>query len=318
MPVAIQLNNKSIAVTAESLLHFYEHPINGGKYQVSIAFSHDNWKTPLEREEEGPKDRINNLDRAAGPYISQLPSGEVIVSHTNQFSQFEYKIGDPTAHKFSNDYTFDIGVKNLWSMTEPLTAHRIACIADDGNNVVGSQNNTMSLGYTELVLNHDIFVNYSAHTSSWDVNTEALFVGAVSQAQASIRFSHDEDKLYVLSEVLDRCVTDKDFVTIYIKTNNGTFKFSCYSNGRLSADSDPSLTQSYINNDSDIDRAGYAIEFAIDKSVLGITKENNTFYVLPELNNADDNIAFEADTLTMANIMTDKPHNCPLIILLDK
>ena len=72
MPVAAELHNKSIMLACETL--------NLKKqFRISVGLSHDNWKTPLGREEEGPRDKFVTLTHGSGPYVAQMKSGETVV-----------------------------------------------------------------------------------------------------------------------------------------------------------------------------------------------------------------------------------------------
>ncbi len=329
MPVALQLNNGSIALVAESYIHFEDHPVNGGKYQLSIGFSHDNWQTPLGIQEEGPSDKLVNIDRAAGPYISQFRSGEVIVSHTNSSSYLEYKIFDSTAHSYERDFSYNPDVKNLWSASEVISSHKIAMVVDDGNNTAGVETQSLNISYAELALNHNISAkrqntSLDANNVDWSENTEALFVGSSSQAQVSIRSAYDDTYVYFLLEVLDNYVSTSDKVEIAFATSNSStshYNVVVGPNGLVSKTYGYTVDVSAyvsgtIGSDSDTD-IGYLVEFRMKKSDLANIGFNDALYVSPKLYNTDGQTTYATDIITGASISSQSKTLCPMITYTD-
>ncbi len=329
MPVGIQLNNGSIALVTESYIHFNDHPVNGGKYQLSIGFSHDNWATPLGMTEEGPADKLLNVDRAAGPYISQFPSGEVIVSHTNTSSYLEYKIFDTTGHTYLRDFSFDPKVKNLWSSSAVISSHKIAMLVDDGNSVDTSSEEPveidLDISYSEHALNHNISAKKQKTTldgknADWEQNTEALFIGSLSQAQVSIRSAYDDTYVYFLVEVLDKYLSSSDKVEICIAastSNTNNYNIVIGPNGLVSktypytADVSKYVSGS-IGTDSNID-VGYMAEIRLKRSELANIGFSDSLYVLPKLYNTDGSTTFSYDSITGASITNAAKTLCPKI-----
>ena len=325
MPVAIQLNNGSIAMAVESYLHFAPHPINDGYYQISIGFSYDNWARPLGREEEGPADKLLNLDRGAGPYLAQFPSGEVILSHTDNTTKIEYKIGDTTAHNFSQDFKINTGASTLWSSSEIISGHKIAMVSDDGNKTADVEAETMEIGYAELVLNHNITANnqitsLDGNNAEWKNNTEALFIGSISQAQASVRSGYDDSYVYFLVEILDEYLSSSDSFELYFagdETNSNAYSVKFNTKGVVSKSYGYSVDASVyvggtVDKDTDTD-TGYIIEIRLKKSNLQNIGFTDHLYVLPRLNNTDKDQTFTYDSITGANIKTEDKTLCPMI-----
>ena len=74
----------------------------------------------------------------------------------------------------------------------------------------------------KLRLNHR--VDAVALTQGWQDNTDALFVGARSQAQASIRVAYDSEQLYVRVDRLDKYLTAADGIEIRIRVGEDVYK----------------------------------------------------------------------------------------------
>ncbi len=325
MPVAIQLNNGSIAMVVESYLHFADHPVNGGKYQLSLGFSHDNWATPLGMEEEGPADKLLNIDRAAGPYISQFPSGEVIVSHTNSSSALEYKVFDTTGHTYLRDYSFNPGVTNLWSASEVISSHKIAMVVDDGNDADSAEAATLQISLSELALNHNISAKrqkttLDGNSADWSENTDAIFVGSLSQAQVSVRSAYDDTYVYFLVEVLDNYLSSSDRVELCISpslTSTSSYSITVGPNGLVSKTYGYTADVSkYVNgtigSDSNTD-VGYMVEIRLSKSDLSKISFTDSMYILPKLYNVDGSTSYSYDSITGANIGVNGKNYCPKI-----
>ena len=61
-------------------------------------------------------------------------------------------------------------------------------------------------------------------TAGWQKNTDALFIGALSQAQTSIRVAYDSEHLHVLCDRLDKYLCDADGMEIRIKVGENIYK----------------------------------------------------------------------------------------------
>ena len=61
----------------------------------------------------------------------------------------------------------------------------------------------------------------TANTEEWNASTDAIFLGAESQAQVSTRLAYDDDYIYLLSERIDRYIMDGDELSVAFYGVNG-------------------------------------------------------------------------------------------------
>ena len=219
MPSAIELHDGRIALAAETC--------NAqDSYRLSVAFSSDNWAKSLGFAERGPADRVDNFIQAAGPYLAQFASGETLLScHTSKMHVY---MGNNSAKNFTNEYQPFPDHKGHWGSLYVDSGHSV--IATMANTLSGeiSSPKTTSLDVGRLYLNHAVFarsvdIKIDGKTDDWEANTEALFVGSDSQAQMSIRFSYDDERVYILVERLDNYLMKADQEGIFIAAPDGSY-----------------------------------------------------------------------------------------------
>ncbi|MBE6640684.1 MAG: exo-alpha-sialidase [Ruminococcaceae bacterium] len=203
MPVAIQLNNGTIALAVET------HNPSNNAYKFSISYNNDGYLKDVGMDTTGPDNRKTNLFNLAGPYLCQFDSGEVVLTY-HWSGKFNYRLANSTATEFYDAVTIWDDTEH-WGASEKLTSHSAAftiCTEDFKAKV------------TTMYLNHRVNANrltptLTATTSDWDGSTDAIFLGADSQAQVSVRLAHDDDYIYLLGERLDYFVTDNDKLVVY-------------------------------------------------------------------------------------------------------
>ena len=141
MPVAAELEDGSIALALESFAA-------DRSYHLSMAYTHNNWQTALEMDEEGPEDRINNMCSGAGPYLVTLDSGLTALSYNDKV-HFYICAGDKTGHHFDQpQIVFGHLSKGFWGSLLPLSGERVvACYPQ----VTNSNNNGIALQILKLV-----------------------------------------------------------------------------------------------------------------------------------------------------------------------
>ncbi len=219
MPVAIELHDGTIALAAETC--------NAqGSYRLSVAYSTDNWAKSLGFNEAGPSNRVTNFMQAAGPYLAQFDSGETVLAcHRSQMYTY---IGNAQAKDFTNEYQPFAGHKGNWASLFVDSSHSI--MGTMANETAGATNNptasTIDVG--RMYLNHVINakrgeITVDGRTEDWDDNTSALFIGSETQAQMSMRFSYDDEKVYFLIERLDDYLTESDQEGIYVPADGKAF-----------------------------------------------------------------------------------------------
>lgn len=301
MPVAILLHDqKTILMSTESL-----RPDQSG-HSASIIRSHDFFERTLEENEYGPEDRDNFITPGAGPYIAQFPSGETVLS---VFASQKHKVylGNETGTEFYLSRNYD-PLRNqkvgMWGDLFVADSHTLLASAGDTIVEAGVKHNLGStgIGIATMVLNHRIdakiaTMTLDGDTADWYDNTDALFVGSINQAQASIRTAYDDENVYFLFEHLDYYLSSKDNFVFSVKGKNDEI-YKIYADVTGVTKFEKSLGKSTnilelpafavkvwgtVDDVSDIDE-GYALEVAIPKSYF---KDADTLRVFIRMNGTD-------------------------------
>lgn len=310
MPVAVLLNdNKTILMAVESLL-----PDKSG-HTISIIRSHDFFEQTLEENEYGPYDRDDFATSGAAPYIVQFPSGETVLSLFYKQKHTLY-IGNETGTEFyyGSPY-YPLIHQNVGMWGDMFVADSHTLIASASDTIVDpnatTNLNTTGIGISQLVLNHRINakttdVTLDANTADWASNTDALFVGSVSQAQVSIRCAHDESNIYFLLEHLDSDLRSNDKIELFVMADGSSEVYRITVNNQKITECvkiTPSATSNFNGanakfklfgtlNDASADE-GVVIELSLTKSIFGST---DTLRVYAKLYNTDANTQYECDT----------------------
>lgn len=285
MPSVIQLNETGeLAAAMETA-----RPAPSSAYDISFAYSGEGSTFPhIQPDEVGPADRRDKAFSGAAPYLGQFRSGETVLS----YSGVNLKMGNAKARNFpssnTNDYNpFDgLGSGGYWGGTHVADAHHI---------LVALHNSEKQMRVAQVVLNHRITatqrtVTVDGNNSEWAATDEALFVGAKSQAQATLRCSADADEIYFLVEALDEDVTDGDHITLYLAptdtklTANRSYSLkvssllspditvtpSVYDGSKWTETSNlDAVVKTKIDNKKN-DKGGYRVEISIPRSKLTI------------------------------------------------
>ncbi len=212
MPVACLLADGTLAVAAES------KQANNSTFMLSIGYSDDNWEKGLGIDETGPAERLDNFVLGAGPYLVAFPSGETLLSY-NRSNTMIVRTGDAGARTFGAESTV-FGTKGFWgSLLVDGTHSAVAAfpsITDSGSTV-----RTVTLR-----LNHALYAKEASpvidgYTADWLVNTDAVFLGAKTQAQITVRTAYDAENAYFLVERSDSALRALDRVTLYLPAAGG-------------------------------------------------------------------------------------------------
>lgn len=285
MPSVIQLNETGeLAAAMETA-----RPAPSSSYDISFAYSGAGQTFPhIQADETGPADRKNKAFAGAAPYLGQFRSGETVLS----YSGMNMKMGDANARNFptsnTNDYKpFDgLGSGGYWGGTHIADAHHI---------IVALHNSAKQMRVAQVILNHRITVTQRSVTvdgdnTEWENTDEALFVGAKSQAQATLRCSADADNVYFLIETLDKDVTDGDNITLYLApmgaklTANQSYSIevssllssdikattSVYNGSQWAETTDLEAVVKTKTDNKKNDKGGYRAEISISRSKLMI------------------------------------------------
>ncbi|MBQ1212410.1 MAG: exo-alpha-sialidase [Clostridia bacterium] len=315
MPVAVELHNGRIALALETRLD------RVGSFRITISHSDDNWATELEAfKDVGPKSKLSNYCIGAGPYIGQFESGETVISYNRQ-NYLTFRLGDDNAANFGDEYAPYRGTStNYWGCFDIIGTHSLVTANEYRTKNGSNERNYIVSG--RLYLNHLIeakrmSVTVDGYSDEWDNNTDALFVGSVSQAQCSTRFAIDGDNLVILCERLDYSRdADGDIVTVMITTDASSKEHSLIAFGEAGIKSatkqvngkSESLDTSLIScatvvveakNEKD-EGAGYVAEIKLPLSMLGSFGDGFICNVM--LQNTDNGEMSPRDMLTGAKI----------------
>lgn len=228
MATAVELGDGSIALACESDCGDY-------RFRVTTAVSHDNWARPLDIDEAGPADKAFAFTNGAGPYIAHFPSGETPLSF-NRDGRQTILYGDEHGKNFRVDeplVTFD----GKWGYWGSLTVDTPHCLISAYPNIREFRSpegkllrvdNDLMLG--RLYLNHRI--DALPRTPDWASNTDALFLGAASQAQCALRVAYDEEKLYIRADRLDRYLTAADSIEVRVRVGRDVYTLGANLGGK--------------------------------------------------------------------------------------
>lgn len=202
MPVARLLPDGTIAVALES-----ERLVRPG-HDISLAYSNDNWAHEVDIDKkEAPSDRINRVCVGVGPYLSIFPSGETVLSCSQNGILSCARLGNQYARNFSEKAIKLFNGSGIWLCTEVTQSHTLT--AAMGNVIIEPEvkNNLRTNGImiSHLQLNHPIRAkNYAAPfdgtNNGWESNTDALWADSGKGSGTSVRCAYDENYIYLLCE----------------------------------------------------------------------------------------------------------------------
>ncbi len=220
MATAVEMGDGSIVVSTESDLANYT-------FRLTMSYTHDNFAKELGIDEDGPEDKLFAFEEGAGPYIAHFESGETVLSY-NWTGLQHIRIGDENGKNFDKEHEL-IAFDGRWGYWGSLTVEDGHTLLSAYPNIGETKNlpkiktrvdNDLMLG--KLRLNHRI--DALPHSAGWKKNTDALFIGARSQAQASIRAAYDSEHLYVLVDRLDKYMTEADGIEIRVHIGENVYK----------------------------------------------------------------------------------------------
>ncbi len=318
MPVSIELHNGVMMTAVETQY------LDSACY-ISLAYSSDNWKTPLGLTQAGPASLKEKLWGGVAPYLVQFDSGEVILSYvTVQNGLMQIRVGSPDGNVMSDPYSIYDGISTgLWSAVEVLDDHTLGVVCDFQPTL--SSGETLSfLSVSRARLNHSFdatkgqSITVDGDNSDWRCGVDALFLGSESQAQSSLRISEDGEYVYFLIDRLDEYLNKKDGHQLFISADkdvyykielstDGVSEISKFENGKFTTISvDGVKFGSFVggtySSDKDKDD-GYVLELAIPKSALGLG--GSTMYVTMAMTNRDGKENYDKDEFELVKI-TDR------------
>lgn len=322
MPCAALLNNTgAIALVLE------DQNAAGSGYSISIAYSDDNWAQYISPNsvytaiEEGPANKQNSVWPGAGPYLKQFPSGETVISY-NVSNIYSIRLGNATARTFTQPYE-PFRYAGYWGALEPDGSHTMIGTVTTGQ-VTAADNRHILIG--KMQLNHTIFPagatpTIDGNNNDWVDNTDALFVGSESQAQAAVRMAYDDDHLYLLVERLDNDLLPADVVDVYLHTGaealnasslrlkidaegvrqTSRYLYGNWVNSEIPEIQSGSIVRGTVSNSGDSDE-GYIAEIAVPRST--IQAYGSSVKIALTLSNQDQGTDVIEDGLNGVNVNT--------------
>lgn len=271
MPVAVELQNGTILLALESRLD------RNNTYRITLSYSKDNWATPMEKNEIGPRDKYTNRFVGTAPYVRQFPSGEVLLKYS-RLTTMTLLLSDSTGRNF--DESKKLALENLqgWGNIELLAGGHTAICSSTARYDVGKDSEYHLLATQKANLNHALFsgpaekIVIDGNADDWADNTDALFVGSASQAQMSVRFARSTDRFCLLFERLDYDLTETDTCTVRIALPDSK---SSYLNVTVSPDGSAEV-YSLVNGTKTVLDAKCAVSLL---GTLGDGSDTDTGYI---------------------------------------
>lgn len=287
MPVAVQLANGRIFIAVEI------KDLNG-KFRISTALSGNGgeWK-PLANGEEGTYTKLTSNPNSS-PYVDRFPSGEIYLTH-NAGGKLIGKLGTADGSNFGAAFENAIGCSGFWGSCSLVGGHKMATAMQNRISTTDKSGDTVENNEIHIYyhyLNHrinakEIAVNVDGYRNEWALNTDALFVGSASQAQAALQVAHDKDNLYFLINRLDYYLTlTGEVSSVYVAASASSYyriditdrtkTYTVYlvdANGNETEKASGTTVVTTANGTIDINEnldKGFLTELSVPKSALGI------------------------------------------------
>ena len=325
MPVVTELSNGKLFLVTEI------KQLNGS-FRVTAATSSavGAWKD-LAPNEEGTYNKLTSTP-CSSPYVDRFPSGEIYLTYNYWHNGQDYligRIGKPDGSAFNSYFYNASDDDGIWGSCRVIDSHKAVTAMQDtvSESVETAEDGTKTTVYKYGInlyyhyLNHrinakKISVLLDGYINDWEANSDALFVGSESQAQATVQAAHDKNNVYFLVTRLDKYLTSKDTVSINIADGSRNYyTVSINPKGAYTVTHTVSGTTSTVASgnapteavkrfgtvdiNSNVDQGVY-VEFAIPKSTVGLSGKTS-FKVMPALTNKDTSSTVTEDTLTGAS-----------------
>lgn len=225
-----------------------------------------------------PTTRNTDVMSGNGGYIESFPSGETVISCSSYTGPFVTRILDSECNASSstwdnheNTWFKPFGNKTgVWGSIERFNDNILMAAA-------GNSNEGLNLGLfylNQLQTAGNASITIDGRNDDW-TTTKALFLSSEEGTEMILRFAHDSDNLYILSE--SNYNTQNEDITIKVATTlqTGT-TIGLSSSGELSV---PGNITAYVRSGKTSDsRNGYCVEAGIPLSNIGASV-GSTIYV---------------------------------------
>lgn len=245
MPGVVELVDGRMMVVGET------RPVNRSYHMISAAWSNnDGTWTELGIDEAGPKNVKEDNFKGAAPTLMRFDSGELLLTYNanSEGSNMMYarllnKTGSniADAYELNPFYTTSETDSGFWSASAPVDSHtailamsykkykglETETVKNDDGTTTTTLHNTTAIG--KVRLNHTINavkknVVADGNPQEWKSITDALFVGSLSDVQATYRFAYDDDYIYVAIDRTDSANYRDDTNYVMIATADGYVK----------------------------------------------------------------------------------------------
>ena len=235
--------------------------------------------------EEGPSEMRKFFVGGSGPYLSQFPSGETLLSYAG--TNWYLRLGNETGRDLHNRPFFS---------PYPGTSHWGNLELEDAHTMLGTTayfhgtpedpeyETVRDIIVTRLRLNHRIDIPQATpvldgSNADWADNTDAFFLGSDTRTQCCFRFCYDEYWVYALIDCLSEDLdTSGDRIDLYFSdgTNvssirsvsvagtDGGFKLEGIDGAEMKAKAWPG--------------EGYVAEIRIPRTALPFTPGEGSFF----------------------------------------
>ena len=224
-----------------------------------------------------PTTRNTDVISGNGGYIESFPSGETVISCSSYQGPFVTKILDnqcnassSTWNNHENTWFKPFGNKTgVWGSIERYNDNILMAAA--GNNNEGLNLGLFYLNQQQKAENAIITID--GKNNDWKT-TKALFLSSENGTEMILRFAHDSNNLYILSE--SNYNTQNEDITIKVATAQTGTTIRLSSSGELSVPDN--VTANFRRGLTSDSRNGYCVEASIPFSNLGASV-GSTIYV---------------------------------------
>lgn len=214
MAVGIKLNGTSQLAFAVECVDS-RNTSNQETLSSSVVYSPENGQWDyLQGDEEASCERQDKVGSGGAPYLVQFHSGETILTYSSSSDyKMYYKVGDERASGFVSQSRLMLPYKGSWGGMEMESSHTLLA------SRYSSDNDVPALSHARFALNHNITASSGVHkadgdNSDWKNTDDALYLGSVSNTEATLRCAQDSKNIYFLIEVSEGYLSADDYVTV--------------------------------------------------------------------------------------------------------
>lgn len=203
----------------------------------------ENWKQTVDANSNNRnyalEETLSNPIYAGAPYLSQISTGEVIMSYqgtenraTNDINNADMKvvIGTNEAKKFnrkSTPFLLSSGKSALWNSIKVLNDDTVVALTTTNQFSTSSQV-WMIKGHIipEInAINETAIIDGQSNEAVWQKG-KPVFIGQKSNTQLEANFTYDSEYLYVFAQIKDsqivstNALTDSDGFNLYLDPKN--------------------------------------------------------------------------------------------------